>query len=324
MVKISVIIPAYNVEKYIDKCLTSLVNQTLDSIEIIVVNDGSVDNTKNIIDKYKDNYPDIIKIINIKNSGIGPARNIGIKKATGKYITFIDSDDYIKEDALEIAYKEIEKSNSDIVVWDYYEVNESGHILKKDNIKSFNPTSVLDNKELLFNINPAPWNKLYKKELFNDIKFPNNRIKYEDLLTTPKVLLKATKITKIEQVLSYYLIRDNGETKTIDKRVFDILEVLDGLTTYLKKEKKYSSLEQEVEYLNIEHVMFHVVKQRYVKSKKMSNEFIYRAFAYLNTNFPNWKKNKYYKRHVRLYKRIIQENRLLLNIYFKIYKIFRR
>ena len=324
MIKVSVIIPAYNMEKYIDKCLNSMVNQTLDSTEIIVVNDGSTDNTQNIIEEYKEKYPDIIKSINIKNSGIGPARNIGIKKAKGKYITFIDSDDYIKENALEIAYEKQEQTKSDIVVWDYYEVNEAGHILKEDNIKRFNPTSILENKELLFNINPAPWNKLYKKELFDDIKFPNNHIKYEDLLTIPKVLLKANKITKIEKVLSYYLIRDNGETKTIDKRVFDILEVLDTITTYFKKEKLYAPLQEEIEYLNIEHIMFHIVKQRYIKDKKMSNEFIYRAFAYLNKNFPNWKENKYYKRNTRLYKRIIQENELLLNIYFKIYKIFRR
>ena len=108
MVKVSVVVPVYNVEKYLSKCLTSLVNQTLQDIEIIVINDGSTDGCLDIINDYKKRYPKKLKVINNKNHGIGFSRNCGIKKARGKYITFIDSDDYISESALEEAFNYIE------------------------------------------------------------------------------------------------------------------------------------------------------------------------------------------------------------------------
>lgn len=319
MIKVSVIVPVYNVEKYLDKCLNSLVNQTLKDIEIIVINDGSTDNSKKIIDKYKKEYPALIKSVNTKNRGIGPARNLGIKKATGKYITFVDSDDYLKEDALEKAFNHIKENNSDIVIYDWYEVNDKYEIINEVTIKSFLTTPLNNNKELLFLINPGPCNKLYKRELFKDISFPESKIKYEDLMTIIKVLVSAKRISKLDEKIYYYLIRANGETKTVDKRVFDILEVLDNINNYFKDKKVYDEYYQELVYLNIKNIMFQVVKQRYSKDRKTTEKFIEEAYCFLNKNFPKWKRNIYYKSES-LIKRLIQNNKILLNIYFKLYK----
>lgn len=321
MVKVSVIVPVYNVEKYLFKCLDSLVNQTLKDIEIIVINDGSTDNSKDIINGFSKKYPGLIKSINTKNNGIGPARNSGIKKATGKYITFVDSDDYLDINTLEKLYNHIEKEQSDVVVYDWIEVSDNYDIINKVNIDYFSNTTLKNNKILLFNINPSPWNKLYKRNLFDDIKFPNSKIKYEDLMTIIKVLEKAKSISKLNDNLYYYLIRDNGETKTVDKRVFDIIDVLSDINKYFKDNKIFDSYLEELTYLNIKNIMFQVIKQRYSKDKNMSNKFLNDAYLFLDNNFPNWKNNKYYKEE-KLSKRIIKNNRILLNMYLLLYRIF--
>ena len=164
--KISVIVPVYNVYNYIDKCLNSLVNQTLRDIEIIVVNDGSPDNSEEIIEKYIKKYSNI-KYYKKKNGGISDARNYGLKYATGEYIGFVDSDDYVKENMYEEMYNKALTDNYDMVVCDLNYVYDDKIIrvdcgIKKDteNVKSI----YIDNY-------PVVWNKIFKRELFNNIQF---------------------------------------------------------------------------------------------------------------------------------------------------------
>lgn len=320
MIKVSVIVPVYNVGKYLDKCLESLIKQTLKDIEIIIVNDGSTDNSKHIIDLYKNKYPKLIKAITQNNQGISIARNKGIEQAKGKYISFVDSDDYIDVDMLKKAYDHIEKKQADIIVWNYYEVNEMGTIKKEQKIPSFSDANLKDNPSLLFSINPAPWNKLYKRSLFDDVKFPNDRTKYEDLMTITKVLINANKISKLEKNYNYYLIRDNGETGIVDKRVFDILKVLDSVNNYMKEKLMFDQCYDEITFLNIKHIMYQILKQRHSKDLCMSKNFINEAYKFLNCNFPNWKQNKYYMSNENIKNRIIKNNKILVNIYCSIYR----
>ena len=189
MTKISVIVPVYNVEEYLDKCLDSLVNQTLKDIEIIVVNDGSPDNSQKIIDKYVKKYKNV-KAYTKKNGGLSDARNYGLTKAKGEYIAFIDSDDYTDITMLEKMYQKAKNKKLDIVVCDCYKVypnNENQEILisnlkySEDNVKNY----------LL--APPMAWNRLYKKEIFDNIKFVKG-IYYEDLECTPKLVKYTNKI----------------------------------------------------------------------------------------------------------------------------------
>ena len=120
---ISIIVPIYNTEKYLKKCLDSLINQSKKELEFMLINDGSKDNSEEIIKEYKDER---IKYYKNKNQGIGKTRNFGIEKATGKYIMFLDSDDYLEKDACELLYKKAEKENLDLVVCDYYKVYSNG------------------------------------------------------------------------------------------------------------------------------------------------------------------------------------------------------
>lgn len=321
MIKVSVIVPVYNVEKYLDKCLDSLVNQTLKDIEIIVVNDGSTDKSKQIIQSYKKEYPHLIKAITQTNKGIGYARNKGIKQSKGKYISFIDSDDFIAPDTLEKAYEHINKKQADIVVWNYYEVNEDGVIQSEKQLPKFDDANLKQMTSLIFSINPAPWNKLYKRTLFDNIKFPNDRIKYEDLMTIPKVLINANKISKLEKSYNYYLVRNNSETGTIDNRVFDILKVLENINDYTKDKLVFNEMYDEIAFLNIMHIMYQISNQKYSTNSHMSKKFIDKAYTFLNENFPNWKKNKYYVLNENFPSRVIKNNRLLVLFYCRLYQI---
>ena len=157
-IKVSVIVPVYNVEKFIDKCLNSIVNQTLKEIEIIVVNDGSPDNSQKIIDKYVKKYPEKVQSFIKENGGQGSARNLGIEKAKGEYISFVDSDDWLDLDALEKMYSLAKKDNSDIVICDM--VDHYANYTIYHNCTKYNS---------VFEVTPSACNKIFKKELIKNL-----------------------------------------------------------------------------------------------------------------------------------------------------------
>lgn len=315
MKKISVIVPVYNMEKYLEKCLDSLVNQTLKEIEIIVINDGSTDNSYKILDKYKKKYSDILTVINTENNGISIARNIGIKEATGEYIAFIDSDDYVDINMFSDCYLYAKKNNLDIVVLDYYKLYENNGKLEYFKIKDFDNTNIKNNPKLLFEINSSPWNKIYKRSLFDKTTIFPEKTKYEDLGLIPILLDKANNIGYLNKAYNYYLIRGKSETTTIDKRVYDIFKILDILNNYFKNKYK-----NELEYLNIEKIMTYTISSRGIKDNRVRNEFIDSAFKYLNNNFHNWKKNKYYTNRNKI-KRFIEKNKIITKLYCYLYAL---
>lgn len=312
MIKISVIVPVYNMEKYLEKCLDSLVNQTLKEIEIIAVNDGSKDKSINILKKYSKKYKNI-KIYDHDNQGISKTRNFGIEKATGEYIAFIDSDDYVDTRMFEIMYKKAKKDNLDIVVCDYYNYYENKNKIEKFKIVDFKDTTISENKSLIFQINPSPWNKIYKKELFEvkKYRFPIG-IKYEDLGYIPILLTEANRIGKVNIPLNYYLIRGNSETTTIDERVFDIFKILDILYEYF--ENKNMEKTKEVEFLFISKLTMYNLQQKLNINKKCANEFINKSFDYLNDKYPHWKINKYFIKTNKL-KIFVKSSKWITKIY---------
>ena len=230
MVDISIIVPIYNASKYLKKCLDSLVNQTKKELEFILINDGSTDDSESIIKSYED---DRIKYFKRSNHGIGKTRNFGINKSTGKYIMFLDSDDYLKTDACEVLYKRIEKEKLDLVVCDFYRVNSN---VLEEKINDFKNTSLKDNPKLLLDINLAPWNKIYRSDLIKDnkIKFVED-LKYEDAPFVALALLKSKNIGKVNKALVYYMVHDKSETTVRDERIFDIIKIVDIIRGYFKK-----------------------------------------------------------------------------------------
>ena len=316
--KISVIIPVYNSSTNLRKCLDSVVNQTLKDIEIIVINDGSTDDSKNIIEEYTVKYKNII-FIDQENKGIGKTRNIGIKKATGEYITFVDSDDYIKENMLEEYYKYAKKHNFDLGIGSYIKKINNKEIIFENN--KFKTGNVKTTPQILYLIEYGPWAKLYKREMLinNNIYFDEKR-KYEDMPFVSKALLKSKLIGQITEPYYYYIIHNNSETTTMDKRVFDILDILKEIKDYYKREYY---LRDELDYVIIDKITTYMLQQRVQKDNKLRIEFINAGYAFLNKNIKNWRGNKYYKK-TNFLKRIIKNNKKILKIYCNIYAFIKR
>lgn len=315
--KVSVIVPVYNTSKYLDKCISSLINQTLEDIEIIVINDGSLDNSDNVMKKYLSNKK--IRYFKRTNHGIGDTRNFGIENANGEYIGFVDSDDYVDVNTYLDAYNYAESNNLDILVWNYYKVFESNNNLEKVDICYDGISNMKDNPTLLFSINYAPWNKLFKKDFFVKYKYP--KCKYEDFAILPYIFCEAKRIGKINNYYNYYLIRGKSETTTVDSRVFDIFDILEKHYYYFYKNKYLDICYDEIEYYFVKILTNYIIQQRCQIKYKDSLLFIDKAYYFLDNRFPNWKKNKYYKKNI--IKKLIECNKWMAKIYVIIYRMFR-
>lgn len=311
MVDISIIVPIYNASKYLKKCLDSLVNQTKKELEFILINDGSTDDSESIIKSYED---DRIKYFKRSNHGIGKTRNFGISKSTGKYIMFLDSDDYLKTDACEVLYKRIEKEKLDVVVCDFYRVNSS---VLEEKINDFKNTSLKDNPKLLLDINLAPWNKIYRNDLIKDdkIKFMED-LKYEDAPFVALALLKSKKIGKVNKALVYYMVHDKSETTVRDERIFDIIKIVDIIRGYFKD---YSWSSDVVDTLTIKILVNYNIQGRNIRDKKLRNKFIDETFDYFERNIPNYRQNSYFKERNML-KSFIEKNKGLSKLYCDLYR----
>ena len=293
MKKVSVIVPVYNVEKYIGKCLDSLVNQTLKDIEIIVVNDGSPDNSQDIIDEYVKKYPKIIKSFIKENGGQGSARNYGLTKSTGEYIGYVDSDDYVSLDMFEKLYNKAKETDADVIITRDSKVKEDGTIYENIFIKKID-----DNKENSFFGNMGVCNKIYKRELIvsNNILF-KDKMWYEDLAFTLKVLINAKNIEYcIDDSLYYYLERAGStmNNSNINKNL-DILIAFDDIINYLKENNKYIEYYDLIEALSIIHIYI-ATSVRVIRAdanKKDKKIIINKLIKYMNDNFSTYRKNKY-------------------------------
>ena len=322
MIKVSVIVPVYNTEMYLNRCLDSLVNQSLKEIEILVINDCSTDNSKNILDEYEKKYQNIKVFHNKTNKGIGYNRNLGIKKASGEFIGFIDSDDWVEKNMFEKMYNKAKRDNLDLVICNYFrklmKEDELIDIESDFNIKYFDNTSLEKSPNLLLDINTAPWNKLYKKELIENIKFPED-LKYEDAVFVMESLAEAKNIGMVEDKLNYYLVRSKSETTVMNEKVFDILTITKIIENNFKKTKYYDDIKDFVEAYIITNLFRYTLQQKYQEDKLLKNKFIDEVFNYLNDSFPNWKKNKIWKKR-NCIKRLIESNKTLTKLYCKIMK----
>ena len=311
MVDISIVVPIYNASKYLNKCLDSLVNQTKKELEFILVNDGSTDDSDSIIKNYSDNR---IKYFRRSNHGIGKTRNFGISKATGKYIMFLDSDDYLDLEACELLYKKIEKDNSDLVVFDFYRVSDS---LEPVIIRNFKGTNLRENPNLLLEINLGIANKIFRLNIIkeNNIKIIEG-LKYEDAPFVVEYFKYARKISKLDAKLHYYVIHDNSETTIRDEKMFDIIKIVDIIRSYFKN---YDWSRDVVDTLTIKILVNYNIQQRYIKNKNIRNKFIDESFSYLEKNIPNYRQNSYFKKRNML-KSFIEKNKGLSKLYCDLYR----
>lgn len=284
MCSISVIIPAYNCEKYINKCLESILCQTFKDYEILIINDGSTDLTPKLINKYKSS----VNIINIKNHGQAFARNLGLMESKGKYICFVDSDDYLEQDCLEKLYKTAIKYNSDLTycfINRFYEYNPS-FLEKKFTFDHYNqlenPINLNEHKELITKITIAPFAKLIRKEFIikHGIEFLNGKI-YEDLLFTLTLLVNSPKLSMVSEKLYNYRVRRGSTMTNKNSKILDIFYIFDLLYSYCKANNLLKDFKDEIDFLMIYHIGIGTVYRLFRSKPTMIIENIRLCSEYL-------------------------------------------
>lgn len=251
--KISVIIPVYNVEKYIDRCITSVRNQTFEDIEILCVDDCSLDNSYKIVEKHAAEDSRVHLIRHSKNMGLGGARNTALRIANADYIASVDSDDYMLPNMLQRLWEETENGWFDVVTCGFNRVDENGNIIAFQNYPVATFLNDDNNINIFSVVNPAFWNKLWRKSLFteNDIFFPVN-LYFEDVPTTPQLLSKAKYIKVIKDRLYQYFIRQDSITTSYSaKHILDYYEGFEILLSFLERNGLIERYKDEfIEYIN--------------------------------------------------------------------------
>jgi glycosyltransferase involved in cell wall biosynthesis len=266
MVEVSVVIPVYNVEKYLKECLDSVCNQTFRDIEIICVNDGSTDSSPEILEDYAER-DDRFKIISQRNKGLGAARNVGLNHCSGNYVYFIDSDDYIKVDMIEEMYNNAVSNKSDIVVSkisrfsdDSSEIDYSGPGYKFDEVF---PDTDFDNftfkygdvKKYVLNSSFAPWMKLFRRDFIevNNFRFLENTA-FEDILFHVSSFLMAERISFSPNFFYFYRNNPNSIINTSDSG-FDIFNIIHKVKDFLMDNGFYDEFKDEFDQFTVTQVL---------------------------------------------------------------------
>lgn len=326
MPKVSVIVPVFNVERYLKKCLDSIVNQTFSDYEVIMVNDGSTDSSCEIAMKYVESNPSKFKLITQKNAGLGAARNTGIENANGDFYLFLDSDDTITSNAINHLFNTATQYNADIVVFDYKLINEDGKELGINsgckNVSGV--TSLETNPSLLLN-HPSACNKFFKCTIFKDtsIRFPT-KVWYEDLRTIPKLYIEAEVIVYSNIPLYNYLQRENSIMHSSDiNRNAEIIEALDDVLNYYKINNLFDIYKEELEFLAVFHIL--LMGSVRVNKLKYNHPLMGEFYNYILKEFPNYEENRYVKELTKKERFILsilsKKGYRLLNFFLKLKKI---
>lgn len=295
--KLSIIAAVYNLEKYLPRCLDSLVNQTLDNIEILCVDDGSTDSAPQIIDEYAKKYPDKVKAFHKENGGEFTTRNYGLEKATGEYVTFVDTDDWVEHNWAEKLYNAAKENDADIAVCAFERID-----LKTDKVVSQDMTAygntvkkITNNDDFQVFINPAPWNKIYKREKIEDLRFLNFR-GFNDMIFLASSYTKVEKIAFIPDVLYHYYLRYDSQIHNVNEQdVNNFRKYLLELKKLYIDENKYEDMKYMLDMMAFIHlgvsVMYRASYDKEIDIRKMVKETI----KYLDENFSTWRKNPFLK-----------------------------
>ena len=288
--KISVIIPVYNVEQYIDKCLDSLVKQTFKDLEIIIVNDGSPDNSEAIIKKYEKKYKNI-KYFKKENGGQSSARNFGLKHATGRYITFIDSDDYVSYDMYEKMYEKATSGDYDVVMCDLNYVYPDKKVRVSCGIKE-DTTNI---KDVLLNNYPVVWNKLFKRELFedNNLLFKTG-VWFEDVEFLYRIFPYVKTVGVIHEPFNQYIQREGSVMKTVNQKIYDYIGNMNGIIDFYKERKLYDEYKKEIEFAYVRYLYATFIKSMSRYDKKEYMKAVNLAIKNVKEHYPHYRKNGYF------------------------------
>ena len=284
-VKVSVIIPAYNTEEYMAQCLESLLKQTLQEIEIVIVDDGSTDKTLSILKQYEGQYSEKIRVFHKENGGQGSARNLALKYARGEYLGFVDSDDWIDLEMYEEMYLKAKEEDADIVICDMVDHFPDREVYYR--------ASQFEDK---FKVTPSACNKIFRTSFANDVQFPEG-IWYEDFEYTTKQLMKTEKISVIHKGFYHCHCREvstmNNNNSAKNKNMLVVLSNLETFVNDRGWKEKYADV---IEYLYIEHALITTINR--VESQKSSDkrEVISYLRKEVRKKYPHFYKDPVFRR----------------------------
>ena len=293
--KLSIIAAVYNLEKYLPRCLDALVNQTLQEIEILCVDDGSTDSAPQIIDEYAKKYPDKIKAFHKPNGGEFTTRNYGLERATGEYVTFVDTDDWVEPNWAEKLYNAAKENNADMAVCAFERIDLNTNKVVSTNMTNFgNTVKEINNKDdfMLF-INPAPWNKIYKLDKVKNLRFLDFR-GFNDMIFLTSSYTTVEKIAFVPDVLYHYYLRYDSQIHSVNKQDVENFKkyLLDLKQLYIDT-GKYDEMRNILDLMAFIHlgtsVMYRVSYDKTINIRKMVKETI----KYLDNNFGTWRKSPY-------------------------------
>lgn len=318
--KVSIIVPVYNVEKYLEKCLDSLAMQTLKDIEIIIVNDGSTDSSPEIIKQYEEKYNNI-KSYSKENGGLSDARNYGLKYVTGEYVAFLDSDDYVDTTLYEKMYNKAINEKADYVecdfIWEYPDESRIDTGIRYTN-----------KLEMFTYARVVAWNKLIKSEIVlenEDLRFPYG-LKYEDVEFFYKLVPKVSKFAFVEEPLIHYIQREDSLVKVQTEKTLDLITSLNEVLDYYKEKDFYDEYKDVIEYTFARLTLCSSLKRMAkIENNELRKKCIKQAWNNLNEKFPNWKNNRIikntkddrFKNHNKYLKTV---NNFTIKIYGKFFK----
>lgn len=294
--KISVIVPVYNTEKYLRKCLDSLIFQTLEEIEVVAVNDGSTDGSKDILEEYKAKYPEKMQLVHKENGGQATARNLALKLCKGEYIGFLDSDDFVKSDMFEKMYQAAVENHADYVACGYTDITyeDDKEVILQEYVAS---KPAKETKNLFFGALASPFLHLYKREILEQskVEFPEGYI-YEDTAFYLNLIPYLKKIVTIEEALAVRVRRSNSTMSTFKKeRVRHIMPVIKYTIDYYKKKGFYEEYCKELEYFCVKVLLCSSMDRiSRVATFKDSVELANETMQFIGEYFPDYRKNLYF------------------------------
>ena len=305
MSKVSVIIPVYNAERYLNQCISSIANQTMQDIEIIAINDGSTDNSLNVLNELSQRYKGKLKIYTKENGGPGSARNMGIENANGEFIKFVDADDYLKVDILEKMYTIAKEHNVSLVRGNYQTILGPIKMEDKCSWSDINGSQIVDlsqNRDYIVTETPGIGNKLISRDLIGDLRFPE-KTKWEDLAIMPVVIASSEKLFHMNEPVYNYRVNMNTTIKDFINKIPNILDVIkcvENIEMQMKERGLSEEYKSQIESLYILHTLFRVENAMlWVNFPHKKKEIVVSSLlGILDAKYPDWQEN----RIVELYK----------------------
>ena len=304
MCKVSVIVPVYNAGKYFRACLDSLSVQTLDSMEVIIINDGSTDGSLAAANEFASRYP-WFRVYSTQNMGVSHARNCGISKVRGDYVAFVDSDDSVEPDYCRAMYEKAIRDGNDLVVCQFDRITLSNgeltHLFSPTPLFDADNFLMTDRRELFSSISVGPWDKLFKRELLDKLRFPEGIRYAEDQLFAVKAFCYAKNIGTVRRVLyHYYYEIHEGITSGFGEERLDWVKVMEHLSSFTRDDPFGCAFKDEIAFFMLSKSM-RLCASAIVRTNlscDLRTRLVKAIYAFFSDHFPGWRRNPYYIENV--------------------------